>query len=255
MDAIDRLSRELDQKSISLHRFVEILGGAGYLVCRSTLGNYLHRRTKPTAEFLATAAIVLNVRKSWLVFGDLPRTEVERVREIPSKAKGAVLEHLRRELIELRRFPPGAQEVFVRVAIRYARGAPDAAALGQDPTDQRFVDLAGDLLFLLMLPLQWRPGAGSWGFKNRPDLLPPRELDRYLITSLQALDMLIPDPGEGDPLDDRADSLLDRLTGRLDLLRGEARKTWKKASLFAPTDWPVSNLADEAVESADRPGE
>ena len=80
---------------------------------------------------------------------------------------------------------------------RFAMGEPERA-LGEEA----LLDLAGDLRWLVLLPL------GLWGFHHAP---PYDVFSDYCVGMLHALMLLMPAAGGGDPLSTRPTSALAEL--------------------------------------------
>lgn len=182
-------------------------------VSLGTLSNYEREasgspRAGPRAEFLAALKRAFpSVRLEWLILGDgEPTTVAERLAApegLETKAGSPTGEGTSFAARVLARYPdlellsPEASALFMAALTRLAMGEPKLALEEGD-----LIQLAGDLRWLLLLPL------GAWGFHHAP---PYRAFSDYAIAMLHALSQAMPENGEGDPIADHATSILPQL--------------------------------------------
>ncbi len=182
-------------------------------VSLGTLSNYERPpderpRAGPRAEFIAALKRAFPpLRLEWLILGEgQPTVVAERLSApegLETKAGAATGEGSTFAAGVLTRYPdleylsPDASAVFMSALTRLAMGEPNMAL-----DERRLLELAGDLRWLLLLPV------GAWGFRHAP---PYRAFSDYAVAMLHALSQLMPDSGEGDPIDDHAASILPRL--------------------------------------------
>ncbi len=182
-------------------------------VSLGTLSNYERAidgspRAGPRTEFLAALKRAFpHLRLEWLILGEGAPTIVEERLATPEglemKAGQPAAEGSSFAARVLERYPdlellsPEASAVFMAALTRLAMGEPDMAL-----DERRLLDLAGDLRWLLLLPL------GAWGFRRAP---PYRAFSDYAVAMLHALSQLMPESGEGDPIGDHAASILPSL--------------------------------------------
>jgi hypothetical protein len=191
-------------------------------VSLGTINNYervpegARARGGPRAEFLlALKAAFPEIRLDWLLLGKGEPTELaERLaspeglesdsgadsRESGEPVEGGALTFSERVLArypDLELMAPEASALFMGGLTRYAMGEPQ---LELDATE--LLELAGDLRWLLLLPLQ------LWGFRREPSY---EELSDYAVAMLHALMQLMPRTGEGDPIGEYDASLAPKL--------------------------------------------
>ena len=176
-----------------------------------TLSNYENTadgrsRAGPRAEFIgALKRAFPPLRLEWLILGEGAPTTVEERLAAPEglerKAGGEEGETFAARVLE--RYPdlellsPEASAMFMAALTRLAMGEPEMAL-----DEPRLLDLAGDLRWLLFLPL------GAWGFRHAP---PYRTFSDYAVAVLHALAGLMPERGGGDPIEAYAASILPSL--------------------------------------------
>ena len=182
-------------------------------VSLGTLSNYEREaqgssRAGPRAEFLAALKRAFPpLRLEWLILGEgEPTTVAQRLAApegLETKAGASTDEGASFAQQVLARYPdldllsPEASAVFMSGLTRLAMGEP-RLALGEG----NLIQLAGDLRWLLLLPL------GAWGFRHAP---PYRLFSDYAVGMLHALSRLMPENGDGDPIADHAASILPQL--------------------------------------------
>lgn len=204
MSLADRLERALEQRDESIRGFQKQMEerdvrGSSY----PSVHGYVRGDATPSVEFLREAADVLGVREEWLVLGKgEPTAPEEGLAGLRGSGSGPQ-ERLRERICSaypgVERMRVAEQEVFMSVLARYAMSAPDAAELPMSEQGvRRLVELAGDLLFLIELPLH----PLAWGFR---DLDQEDEARRYYqAATLNTLSLLMQERGRGDPVE-RAD--------------------------------------------------
>ena len=89
---------------------------------------------------------------------------------------------------DLELLSPEASALFMAALTRLAVGEPDMAL-----DEEQILELAGDLRWLLLLPL------GLWGFRHAP---PYESFSDYSVALLHALMQLMPAATRGDPAAD-----------------------------------------------------
>lgn len=189
-----------EMKQLSLREFQAAVNACLAPERRVSLGsvsNYEQRpgaarSASPRAEYVAAVkAAFPEVRLEWLLLGaGEPTSAAERV----SEAVGGTEEmepgevglagRVRADYPDLALLSPEASALFIGSLTRYAMGEP-----GLDLTEDRILELAADLRWILFLP------AALWGFRHLP------EYDRfsaYAVAMLHALMLAMPGPGEGD---------------------------------------------------------
>ena len=173
-----------------------------------TLSNYERSedrrpRAGPRAEFIAALKRAFPpLRLEWFILGEGEPTSVAEILTAPEglETKAQVGEGSSFAARVLARYPdlellsPGASAVFMSALTRLAMGEPRLAL-----DEQGLLELAGDLRWLLLLPL------GAWGFRHAPLY---RAFSDYTVAMMHALSQLMPESGEGDPISDHAASIL-----------------------------------------------
>ena len=177
-----------------------------------TLSNYEHAgagppKAGPRADFIgALKRAFPPLRLEWLVLGEgTPTILEERLATTEGLEHGSDTEagdepfaaRVLARYPDLELLSPEASAMFMAALTRLAVGEPRMAL-----DEQRLLDLAGDLRWLLFLPL------GAWGFRHAP---PYRTFSDYAVAMLHALSGLMPERGDGDPIGDHAGSLLPEL--------------------------------------------
>lgn len=161
-------------------------------------------RPGPRTEFVAALkAAFPELRLEWLLLGEgQPTVAGARVAAVTGEgAAGRSDSVLAGRVLE--RFPdlaflsPEAAALFLGALTRYATGAPR-----MDLGEEQILELAGDLRWLLLLPLR------SWGFDHEPGY---ERFSAYSVAMLHALTLAMPDAGRGDPISALAESPLRRL--------------------------------------------
>jgi transcriptional regulator with XRE-family HTH domain len=188
----------------------------------ASVHGYLRGKADPSVVFLQEAADVLGVREPWLVLGSGAPTRREgELAPGPSRPETGREARLRERILsrypELAGLPQAERDLFFEALTRYVLTAPDAAelAIGRDGSG-RILELAGDLLFLLKLPL----GPRAWGFRDP-------EADReafhhYLTAMLHALELWMEGRGEGRPASRSPASRIRWIRERVEEAEGEA---------------------------------
>lgn len=100
---------------------------------------------------------------------------------------------------DLELLAPEASALFMGALTRYAMGEPR-----MELDEAHLLELAGDLRWILLLPLQ------LWGFDRSPGY---DQLSNYAVAQLHALMQLMPATGKGDRIRRYERSLLPRLRG------------------------------------------
>lgn len=188
-------------------------------VSLGTLSNYERppgesKRPGPRAGFLAALTRAFpEVRLEWLVLGEGQPTRLAQTLASPdgieARAQGAAAgerdpgtafaARVLERYPDLELLSPESSALFMAALTRLATGEPDVAVRETD-----LLELAGDLRWLLFAPL------AMWGFRHTP---PYRVFSDYCVAMLQALMLLMPDTGDGDPIERYADSLAAELRG------------------------------------------
>lgn len=146
----------------------------------------------PRASFVAALkAAFPELRLEWLLLGrGAPSAGGARAlaaaTDAPGPAAGEGLGGRVRETYpDLELLSPEASALFLAALIRYATGEP-----GMDLDEERILELAGDLRWLLLAPLRF------WGFADDPGY---DRFSAYCVALLHALSLAMADPGRGDP--------------------------------------------------------
>lgn len=149
------------------------------------------RRPGPRVEFLgALKAAFPEVRLEWVMFGDGQPTEIAERLASPEGIEGRVGPGSSFAARVLERYPdiellaPEASALFMAALTRLAMGEPEMAL-----DEEQLLELAGDLRWLLLLPLR------LWGFRHDP---PYDVFSDYSVALLHGLMQLMPQPGRGD---------------------------------------------------------
>ena len=205
-----------DLQGLSLREFRARINAQlpeGAQLSLGTLSNYERDadgspRAGPRTEFVAALRRAFPpLRLEWLILGEgTPTTLHERLAapeglEIRAQGEtgdgGTFAARVLARYPDLELLSPEASAVFMAGLTRLAMGEPNMAL-----DERRLLDLAGDLRWLLLLPLD------AWGFRHAP---PYRVLSDYAVAMLHALSQLMPDNGDGDPIADHAGSIVPRL--------------------------------------------
>ena len=174
-------------------------------VSLGTINNYervpegARARGGPRAEFLlALKSAFPEIRLDWLLLGQGEPTELAQRLAAPDvDATPTFAERILDRYPDLELLAPEASALFMGALTRYAMGEPQ-----MELDEAHLLDLAGDLRWLLLLPLQ------LWGFRHDPSY---EELSDYAVALLHALTRLMPRTGDGDPIVEYADSLAPKL--------------------------------------------
>lgn len=97
---------------------------------------------------------------------------------------GSITSRIVHRYPDLELLSPEASALFMGALTRYAMGEPR-----MELDETHLLELAGDLRWMLLLPLQ------LWGFRRSPGY---DELSDYAVAQLHALMQLMPPTGEGD---------------------------------------------------------
>lgn len=216
--SIRAFQREMEKRAEN-PRVVKELRGVSY----PTINSYLKNSTKPSLGFLKEAADVLGVRHGWLAVGEgAPTVSENEILEHIGRAalKGAEDpspgRQLRNEIEERHeafwRLSPWARDRFLVILSRLALTAPDGADLVETEKGRdQLAELAGDLLWYITLPLNWKPYRDpeneerrirAWGFIGNPATLSGRTEEQFLDTMLLALDRILLGPGQGETVEE-----------------------------------------------------
>ncbi len=181
--------------------------GAGASAAGAGASGARHR-PGPRADFIAALKKAFpQLRLEWLILGDGQPTVVAEELASPggleAKARGEGDDGVAFAGAVLERYPdlellsPEASAMFMAALTRLAMGEREMAL-----DEERLLDLAGDLRWLIFLPLR------AWGFDHAPEY---RVFSDYAVAALHGLSRLMPATGEGDPICDHAYSVLPRL--------------------------------------------
>lgn len=174
-----------------------------------TLSNYERAGgAGPRTEFLSALKRAFpELRLEWLVLGEGAPTTVAADLAAPdgleAKAEGARGAQTPFAARVLERYPdlellaPEASALFMAALTRLAMGEPEMAL-----DEAHLLELAGDLRWFLLAPVD------AWGFEHDPAY---RVFSDYAVGLLHALMQLMPETGEGDPIEDYNGSVLERL--------------------------------------------
>jgi len=201
MSVADRLQRALEIRDESIRGFQRRIKGRDLRgTSYPSVHGYVRGDATPSVAFLRAAAEELNVREEWLVLGKGEPTAAEQglsglglAGRLPedSLRERIVAEHPRLQEMDL-----PEQEIFMSVLADYAMSAPNAAEIPMTEKGVRnLAELAGDLLFLLELPLH----PLSWGFRDLDG--DDDGLSHYFAAALTALSLVMTDRGQGDPVE------------------------------------------------------
>lgn len=175
----------------------------GETVSLGTVSNYERTavdggsRGGPRSDFLAAMKRAFpELRLAWLVLGQGEPTELaERLRLREGLEEGAdeaasdsLIARVLGNYPDLDLLSPEASAMFAGALTRYAMGEPE-----MNLTEEHVIELAGDLRWLLLLPI------AGWGFVHEPGY---ERFSGYGVAMLHALMLAMPDPGEGDPVAD-----------------------------------------------------
>jgi len=150
-------------------------------------------RPAPRLEFFAALrAAFPEVRLDWVMFGEGQPTETAQRLASPEGLEagrtGEFAERVLARYPDLELLSPEASALFMAALTRLAVGEPDMAL-----DEEQILELAGDLRWLLLLPL------GLWGFRHAP---PYESFSDYSVALLHALMQLMPAATRGDPAAD-----------------------------------------------------
>jgi hypothetical protein len=191
-------------------------------VSLGTINNYervpaqgVAARGGPRSDFiLALKKAFPELRLDWLVCGAGEPTELAQRLAAPGGLEGVTDEtgedreggapssfaaRILGRYPDLELLAPEASALFMGALTRYAMGEPR-----MELDEAHLLDLAGDLRWILLLPLQ------LWGFHRSPGY---DELSDYVVAQLHALMLLMPPTGEGDRIRRYQRSLGPRLRG------------------------------------------
>jgi hypothetical protein len=174
-------------------------------VSLGTINNYervpegARARGGPRAEFLlALKRAFPEIRLDWLLLGQGEPTELAQRLAFPEEnAAPSFANRILERYPDLELLAPEASALFMGALTRYAMGEPKMAL-----DEGHLLDLAGDLRWLLLLPLQ------LWGFQHEPSY---EDLSDYAVALLHAVTQLMPGTGEGDAIAEYGDSLAPKL--------------------------------------------
>jgi len=209
MDTVQERLRYLRETvlGLSLREFREAINAEldpGDALSLGTISNYERpgadgvRRPGPRVEFLgALKAAFPEVRLEWVIFGGGRPTGLAERLASPEGIEGAAVSReggFAARVLErhpdLELLAPEASALFMAALTRVAMGEHEMAL-----DEERLLDLAGDLRWLLLLPLR------MWGFRHDP---PYDVFSEYSVALLHALMLLMPPPGRGDAVADYA---------------------------------------------------
>lgn len=168
--------------------------------------SYVKGEKLPPLTFLEEAAEALSVRREWLILGEGEMTPSEE------NLREQGIEELCARHPQLTKWPDPALEVFVELLGAYALQAPEGEEMLADEDDGLKTNLEEDLICLTTLPLR------CWGFRGLEDLS-RRERYSFLLNMLSAALVAVESRAQGDPLSDRAASLLPALRRATEELR------------------------------------
>lgn len=179
--------------------------------------SYVTGKKMPPFGFLLATADVLGLRLHWLLLGKgEPTPEQQQAREEPEEE---IITRLNNRYPKFGQLPEQAQGLFVDVLIDYVLTASDAGDIAsEDEFPDILEEFAGDLLWLVLLPISGGKGGSNWGFRKFPGDMTERELSQYTVAMLHALQCGFADKGEGDAVDDAAGSRLRRMRHAFDNL-------------------------------------
>lgn len=151
------------------------------------------RSASPRADYLvAVKRAFPELRLEWLLLGEGgPSVTADRVAALagrPEKGpadEGSLAGRVLAAHPDLALLSPEASALFLSALTRYAMGEP-----GLDLGEERILELAADLRWLLLLPVS------LWGFRHDPDY---DSFSAYSVAALHALALLMPPAGAGDP--------------------------------------------------------
>ncbi|MGH7541071.1 MAG: hypothetical protein ACRELC_08740 [Gemmatimonadota bacterium] len=216
-------------KNLSLREFLDLVNAAlpvDEALSLGTLSNYERpredgrRRAGPRAEFLvALKRAFPELRLEWLLFGNGGPTELAQRLSAPEGLEAAAAAgpgaapapgperpfatRVLERYPDLELLSPEASALFMGALTRYAMGEPHMAL-----DEERLLDLAGDLRWLLLLPLRF------WGFRHAPSY---DAFSDYCVGLLHALMGLMPATGQGDRAAAYEGSVAPRLRRELDV--------------------------------------
>lgn len=211
-------------KRMSLREFRDVVNARLSETARVSLGtisNYERTpspgsasRGGPRSDFImALKTAFPELRLDWLLCGAGEPTELAQRLAAPGglESEGAdrgaggergaasFAERVLRRYPDLELLAPEASALFMGALTRYAMGEPK-----MELDEAHLLELAGDLRWLLLLPLQ------LWGFRRSPGY---DELSDYAVAQLHALMQLMPPTGRGDRIRSYEKSLGPRLRG------------------------------------------
>lgn len=174
------------------------------------------RSASPRADYVAAVkAAFPELRLEWLVLGEgEPSATADRVAAAAAPAPGAARygdSSLGGRVLDaypdLTLLSPEASALFLGTLTRYATAEP-----GLDLTEERILELAGDLRWLLLLPF------ALWGFRHEPGY---DAFSAYSVAMLHALGLAMPGSGDGDPVTAYAEAPNRKLRGALEVGFGD----------------------------------
>ncbi len=201
----ERLRRELEKRKMSVKRFQETLHekkvrGSAY----SSVWSWLNDDKNPPLEFIRAAAKLLGVREQWLETGDGPRTELEaKTIEAAApeedtfraafQALGRAEKRMRApfRISDLNMLNHG---IWVQLAIRLLEQGPDRQF--EDHNEDQMLHALEPFAWLLALP--WIAVRHMNRVDPTADPMPQDIVNTYFMGMYQALNVAMPQPGEGD---------------------------------------------------------
>lgn len=193
-------------KGLSVRAFHQAVNAhlpPGRRVSLGTVSNYEQppesaRSAPPRSDYVAAVkAAFPELRLEWLLLGDgSPTLLADRVAAAVGSASGpggaeappgeaGLGGRVLAAHPDLSLLSPEASALFVGALTRYAMGEP-----GLDVGEERILELAADLRWILLLPLS------LWGFRHEPDY---EAFSAYSVAMLHALALALPEAGGGDP--------------------------------------------------------
>lgn len=152
-------------------------------------------RAGPRAGYLAALKRAFpDLRIPWLLLGEGQPTELgQRVgtaadlEGAAAGGEGTLAARILARFPDLELLPPEGSALFTGALTRYATGVPE-----MDLDEERVLELAADLRWLLLLPFS------LWGYRSPPDY---ERFAAYSVALLHALTLAMPGPGDGEPAD------------------------------------------------------
>lgn len=164
----------------------------------SMVHQYLQGEAVPSLKFMRVAGKVLGVRPAWLAFGEGERTTGEHkihFERVEAPEEGEAASHVS-EMVEAIRETVGTTPTSNAVLALYEKVARELIAAAPDADEASRGDAQ-----VVSTVAQWLVEYPVVVVRGKHlNEMDPGEVEDYLIAALQALSLLIPERGKGEPL-------------------------------------------------------